>query len=55
MYDKDGLRLGKNYILHGCERNAIQELEWLKLQLVVDEEEIELMILEAKNENIILR
>ena len=55
MHGKDGLRLGKNYILHGCERNAIQELEWLKLQLAVDEEEIELMILEAKNENIILR
>ena len=42
MYSKDGLRLGKNY------RNAIQELEWLKLQLVVDEEEIELMIMEKK-------
>lgn len=55
MYGKDGLRLGKNYIMHGLERNAIQELEWLKLQLAVDEEEIELMVLEAKNENIILR
>jgi hypothetical protein len=55
MHGKDGLRLGKNYILHGCEKNAIQELEWLKLQLAVDEEEIELMVLEAKNENIILR
>ena len=50
MYGKDGLKLGKDY-----KRNAIQELEWLKLQLAVDEEEIELMILEAKNENIILR
>lgn len=48
MYGKDGLRLDKNYILHGSERNAIQELEWLKLQLVVDEEEIELMIMEKK-------
>ena len=55
MYGKDGLRLGKNYILHGSERNAIQELERRKLQLAVDEEEIELIVLEAKNENIILR
>lgn len=46
MYGNDGLRLGKNYIMHGCERNAIQELEWLKLQLAVDEEEIELIIME---------
>lgn len=48
MYGKDGLRLGKNYIMHGLERNAIQELEWLKLQLAVNEEEIELMIMEKK-------
>lgn len=53
MYGKDGLKLGKNYILHGCERNAIQELEWLKLQLVVDEEEIELMIMEGKCKDVI--
>lgn len=50
MYSKDGLKLDKDY-----KRNAIQELEWLKLQLAVDEEVIELMVLEAKSENIILR
>lgn len=48
MYGKDGLRLGKNY-----KRNAIQELEWLKLQLVVDEEEIELMVMEENCKDVI--
>ena len=34
--------------MHGTNRNAYEEVEWLKLQLAVDEDELRLMIWEQK-------
>lgn len=34
------------------EKNALDEIEWLKRQLGVDEKQIELMIMELKDDNI---
>lgn len=35
------------------EKNALDELEWLKRQLGVDDKQIELMVMELKDDNII--
>ena len=34
------------------EKNALDELEWLKRQLGVDDKQIELMVMELKDDNI---
>ena len=38
--------------MHGTNRNAYEEVEWLKLQLAVDEDELQVMLLELQNDNI---
>lgn len=40
-------------ILYTNERNAYEEVEWLKMQLAVNEEELKLMIMEKKCKDVI--
>ena len=42
------LHADKSSVLHNNQRNALDELEWLKLQLTVDEQELQLMVMENK-------
>ena len=42
------LHADKSSVLHNNQRNALDELEWLKRQLGVDEKQIELMVMENK-------